>query len=186
MNNTYMRPFPRIKSGESEDASFGILANWWEQLNHAKGERAALRRSASLTEVMMSPAFASLLRALRSSGYAISDQDAPLAKLAAIAGLCARIEEQAGGGLGERMGTPKAGGKTATLSELRLRRILACDDIEELYTLLRRALALLDDRANLADLAATIWHWSPLDEKRPHDPRRQVAYDYYAIAPIKS
>lgn len=175
-------PFPQ---GKPDHKSFALLAAWWQQLEHDKGERAALRRAASLTEVMLSPAYMRLLRTLRSSDYAISNHNLPLAKIAAIAGLAARVKTQTGVGLAASMGTPKSGGSSPAFSELRLRRILACDDIEELYSLLRRALALLDNQANLADLAATVWNWSSLDEKRPYDPRRRLAYDYYAVTPIK-
>lgn len=175
-------PFPQDKPNHKSAA---LLVAWWQQLEHDKGERAALRRAASLTEVMLSPAYIRLLRTLRGSNYAISNHNLPLAKIAAIAGLTARVKEPAKEGLAQRMGTPKPGGSTPAFSELRLRRILACDDIEELYTLLRRALALLSDQANLADLAATIWNWVPLDDKRAYDPRRRLAYDYYAAAPIK-
>lgn len=183
MSESDKYPFPQ---GKPEHPSFALLVAWWQQLEHDKGERAALRRAASLTEVMLSPAYMRLLRSLRGSGYAISNHNLQLAKIAAISGLAARIKEQTNDGLAKHMGTPKPGGTTPAFSELRLRRILACDDIEELYTLLRRALALLGDQANLADLAATIWNWSPLDDRRPHDPRRQLAYDYYDAAPIKS
>ncbi len=175
-------PFPQ---GKLEHPSFALLSEWWRNLEHDKGERAALRRAASLTEVMLSPAYMRLLRALRSQGYGIGNDNLPLAKIATIAGLAARIKTPTGVGLAASMGTPKSGGSSPAFSELRLRRILACDDIEELYTLLRRALALLDDQANLADLAATVWNWSRMDEKRTYDPRRRLAYDYYAAAPIK-
>ena len=175
-------PFPQ---GKPDHKSAALLNDWWKRLEHDKGERAALRRASSLTEVMLSPAYMRLLRTLRGSDYAISNHNLPLAKIAAIAGLAARIKAPTHVGLAASMGTPKPGGSSPAFSELRLRRILACDDIEELYTLLRRALALLGDQANLTDLAATIWNWSPLDEKRPYDPRRQLAYDYYATAPIK-
>ncbi len=182
MNGSDKYPFPQ---GKPEDhPSFSLLYDWWQQLNDNRGERAILRRAASLTEVMLSPAYMRLLRALRSRGYAIGNSNAQLAKIAAIAGLAARIKEPVSDGLAKRMGTPKSGSKPV-FSELRLRRLLACDDIEELYTLLRRVLALLGDQANLADLAAIIWYWAPLDEKRPYDPRRRLAYDYYAIAPAK-
>jgi len=175
-------PFPQ---GKPEHESSVLLLAWWRQLENDKGGRAALRRAASLTEVMLSPAYMRLLRSLRGKDYAIGNYNLPLAKIAAIAGLTARIKETTNEGLAKRMGTPKLGGTTPAFSELRLRRILACDDIEELYTLLRRALSLLGDQANLADLAATIWNWAPLDEKRPCDPRRQLAYDYYDAAPLK-
>ena len=131
---------------------------------------------------MLNPAFHRLLRELRQAGYGVSDSRYP--KLAAIAGLAARVKSETDENLATCMGTPKSAGSKAVVSELRMRRLLACDDLEELYALLRRALALLDNHARLADLAATIWHWVPMDEKRPNDPRRQLAYDYYAAAPL--
>jgi CRISPR system Cascade subunit CasB len=188
MNSAKKFLFPQPRLGEDKmptDASFDILREWWQQLENDKGERATLRRASSLTEVMLSPVFMRLLWALRNRGYAIGNGNIQLSKIAALAGLAARVKTQTDIGLATRMGTPKPGGCSPTFSELRLRRILARDDIEELYTLLRRALALLGDQANLADLAATIWNWAPLDDKRPYDPRRRLAYDYYAAAPIK-
>lgn len=176
-------PFPQ---GKPDHKSVALLTAWWQQLENDKGERAALRRAASLTEVMLSPAYMRLLRKLRGSDYEISNHNLPLAKIAAIAGLVARIKTQATVSLAASMGTPKPGCSSPAFSELRLRHILACNDIEELYTLLRRALALLGDQANLADLAATVWNWVLLDDKRPYDPRRRLAYDYYATAPIKT
>lgn len=184
MSETDKYPFPQ---GKPDHPSYKLLGDWWHRLEQDKGERAALRRAASLTEVILSPSYMRLLRSLRGSDYRISNHNLPLSKIAAIAGLAARVKPpQIETHLAKHMGTPKPGGTTPAFSELRLRRILACDDIEELYTLLRRALALLDDKANLADLAAIIWNWSPLDEKRPYDPRRQLAYDYYEAAPIKT
>lgn len=182
MSELDRHPFPQ---GKPDHKSAALLNDWWQQLEHDKGERAALRRAASLTEVMLSPAYMRLLRTLRGSDYAISNHNLPLAKIAAIAGLVARVKTPTGVGLAVSMGTPKPGSTSPAFSELRLRRILACDDIEELYTLLRRALALLGDQANLADLAATVWNWVPLDDKCSYDPRRRLAYDYYAAAPIK-
>lgn len=167
-----------------DHASFDVLRKWWQGLEHDKGERAALRRAGSLTEVMLSPAFHRLLRDLRAAGFAVPEFRYP--KLAAIAGLAARLKkDDPANSLADRMGQPKSGGKTSVVAELRMRNILACDDLETLYEpLLRRALSLLDDQANLADLAAIVWHWSPMDQKRANDPRRQMAYDYYAAAPL--
>lgn len=171
--------FPHRKP---DHPSFAILRDWWRDLENDRGARAALRRAASLTAVMLCPAFHRLLNDLRQAGYTISESRYP--KLAVIAGLAARVRAETDDGLAKRMGTPKSDGDKAAVSELRMRRVLACDDLEELYTLLRRALSLLDDRANLADLAAVVWHWTPMDEKSPYDPRRRMAYDYYAKAPL--
>jgi len=172
-------PFPQR---EPDHASYVVLRAWWQGLEHDKGERAALRRAGSLTEVMLSPAFHRLLRELHQAGCGIAEARYP--KLAAITGLAARVRAETSGSLATHMGSPKQGGNAPVVAELRMRNLLACDDLETLYTLLRRALALLDDLASLADLAAVVWHWSPMDEKRANDPRRQMAYDYYAAAPL--
>lgn len=178
-NKKPLYPFPQRRS---DDPSFAILRAWWKGLEDDKGERAALRRAANLTGIMLSPAFHRLLSELRRTGFGISDGRYP--KLAAIAGLAARVKSEDDESLAKSMGSSASGGGKATVSELRMRHLLACDDIEELHTLLRRALALLDNRANLADLATTVWNWVPMDEKLPNDPRRQMAYDYYAAASL--
>jgi CRISPR system Cascade subunit CasB len=191
MNDKAERPFPP-SPGEHASAerkqhwenhtSFAVLREWWHGLERDRGERATLRRAGSLTEVMLSPAFHHLLRQLRQTGCGIAESRYP--KLATIAGLAARVKSETAGSLATRMGNPKPGGKAPVVSELRMRNLLACDHMETLYTLLRRAVALLDDQANLADLAAIVWHWAPMDEKRPNDPRRRMAYDYYAATPL--
>lgn len=178
-HNKPLYPFPQRRS---DDPSFTILRAWWMRLEDDKGERAALRRAANLTAVMLSPAFHRLLNELRRAGFPISESR--YLKLAAIAGLAARVKSEDDESLAKSMGSSKSGGGKAAVSELRMRRLLACDDIEELHTLLRRALALLDNRTNLADLAATVWNWMPLDENNPRDARRQMAFDYYYGAPI--
>jgi len=164
--------------------SFSTLRSWWQELEHDRGERAYLKRSATLTEILLSPAFHRLLNQLgrdKAPPYRYS-------KLAVIAGLVARIKHETGEKLGTQMGSPGSSARKSSVSEPRMRRILAVDgretDLDELYTQLRRALALLNDEANIADLAAIIWHWMPMDEKSPHDSRRRLACDYYAEAPL--
>jgi len=173
-------PFP---SGNADQTSYALLRGWRENLESDRGERAALRRAGTLTEVMLSPAFHRLLHGLRRGGFQIPVQRYP--RLAAIAGLAARLRGTEGAALGVQCGSPrKSADKKPGVSELRMRRLLACDDLEELYTLLRRVLALLDNQASLTDLAAFVWNWRKLDEKYPFDPRRQLALDYYSAAPL--
>jgi CRISPR system Cascade subunit CasB len=172
-------PFPQWKP---DDHSFAILKDWWQALASNKGERAFLKRAETLNEVVFCPAFHWLLRSLRKEGYSVSE--ARLQKLAAIAGLAARMKEDMLGSLGSQLGAVNPIDKPS-VSELRMRRILACDDLEELYMLLRRALAIVGGNASLSGLAATIWQWEPIAEKRPFDSRKQLAYDYYAAATMQ-
>jgi CRISPR system Cascade subunit CasB len=170
--------FPQYKL---DHASFSTLRFWWLSLEDDKGERAYLRRSYTLTEIMLSPAFHRLLNQL--GREKIPQYRYP--KLAIIAGLISRIEGESQQKLGAEMGSPTKSSTKPDVAELRMRRILACDDLEELYVLLRRALSLVDNRVNIYDLASIVWHWTPMDDKSPHDPRRRLACDYYAEAPLQ-
>lgn len=175
-------PFPmRREAPQTEDESFTLLKQWWNELESDKGGRAALKRAASITEIMFVPAYYRLLNLIRTK-YGIGRSKEPY--LAVIAALTARIKEDVPGKLGKQLGA-SANGERPVLSELRMRRILACDDIEELYTLLRRSLAIINDKASILGAAEIVWHWAALNEKRPTDSRRQLAYAYYAEAPIR-
>ena len=172
-------PFPL---GKTEHTSNAVLREWWQRLETNRGERATLRRAGNLTEVMLSPSFHRLLNDMRNAGYGVPESR--YAKLAAITGLAASLKVADGPSLGHQCGTARKGTSRPDVAELRMRRVLACDDLEELYTLLRRVIALLGDQASLPDLAATIWNWKRLDEKHPFDPRRKLALEYYAAAPL--
>lgn len=172
-------PFPN----HSQDASYPILLDWWAGLEVDKGERADLKRAESPLRVAFSPAYHDLLRRLREAGYRLSTGGRE--RLAVLAGLAAQVKQHTDNrrSIAAQMGTPKLGSDKATVSELRFRRILAIDDLDELYTQLRRAIRLLDGTANLNDLARAVFRWRPIAEQNPFDPRKDWAYDYYAAAP---
>lgn len=182
MNKEKRYPFQaRRDDPATEDESFALLRQWWKDLKSDRGGRADLRRAASITEIMFLPPYYRLLNSVRAKYYVGLSKEPYLAVLAA---LVARIEDDHPGRLGGQFGSPKNSDRAA-LSELRMRRILACDDIEELYTLLRRALAIINDRASISGMAEIVWNWAPINEKRSWDSRRRLAYDYYAEVPIK-
>jgi CRISPR system Cascade subunit CasB len=77
-----------------------------------------------------------------------------------------------------------AGAKTATdqrvLHPLRLRRLFAARTPADCLTAFRRLVALLGERANVADLAESLLDWP--DEKRADRRRTRWAFDYYGAA----
>jgi CRISPR system Cascade subunit CasB len=172
-------PFPN----SSQDASYTILLEWWAALEADKGERADLKRAENPLRVAFSPAYHHLLHRLQEAGYRLGTGGRE--RLAVLAGLAAQVKQHTDNGrsLAAQMGSPKLGSDKATVSELRFRRILAIDDLDDLYTQLRRALSLLDETANLVDLARVLFRWRPIAEQNPYDPRKNWAYDYYAAAP---
>lgn len=171
-------PFPN----SVQDASYTILLDWWATLEADKGERADLKRAESALRVAFSSAYHDLLRRLQEAGYRLSPDGRE--RLAALAGVAAHVKQHIDNTrFAAQMGTPHPGSEKARVSELRFRRILATDDVGELYTQLRRAISLLDGTANLIDLARVLFRWRPIAEQNPSDPRKDWAYDYYAAAP---
>jgi CRISPR system Cascade subunit CasB len=141
-------PFPN----ESQDASYAILLDWWRGLDAAKGERADLKRAENPLCVAFNPVYHELLHHLQEAGYRLGADGRE--RLALLAGLAAHIKQHVDNTrLAALMGHPHSAGEKARVSELRFRRILATDDLGELYTQLRRAISLLDGTANLIDLA---------------------------------
>lgn len=150
------------------------LMLWHRALADNRGDRAALRRCGTLVEVAFVPAFHQLIRALRASIDAPVNPD----RLLAVAGLAALIKQPISPLMPSQMAKPHAGGSNPPVSELRFRRLLQCQTQEELFTTLRRVLHLLDDQANLCDLANSVYGWNERTRKR-------WAYDYYGALPPK-
>jgi CRISPR system Cascade subunit CasB len=137
-----------------------ILTEWWRSLNDDTGGRAALRRAPDITAVVMLPAFQRLHRRLMSAGW--PSQRWQDDRLAAVAGLLAHVREQTSLNLPRSM----SDGEAPALSELRFRRLLESPDVDALFSGLRRALPLLQDRADICALATDVVNWGDEVKKR--------------------
>lgn len=156
------------KPFEHDSSSAKALLAWWKNLQDAPGERAELRRAATLPQVVITPAYQRLRVSLL--GDLAVDRDAE--RLAAAAGLAVRVKNLTDVAIAKRMGEWVAGKGGPRLSELRFKRLLAAQDRKEWYPLMRRALALLDDTTDLLSLAQAAWWWND-------NTRQQWANDYY-------
>lgn len=153
---------------ELDSPSAMALLAWWKGLQDAPGERAELRRAATLTRVVITPAY----QRLRVSLLGELSVDRNAEGLAAAAGLAARLKALSNVPIARRMGewvTDKGGPR---LSELRFKRLLAAQDQREWFPIMRRALALLDDTADLLSLTQAAWWWNDKT-------RQRWANDYY-------
>lgn len=143
---------------------------WWASLDEKRGDRAELRRCATLTEVAFTPAYHRLRQILCHYG-AVHDDG-----LALIAGLAARVKSNTTDGtFAEQMASGKAD-DSARVSGLRFRRLLKIKDQEDLFPALGRAIALIDGGANLSSLIQSVYCWNDRS-------RKQWAFDYYSKAP---
>lgn len=158
---------------------------WWRYLHPDdnsgdKGDRAALarlRRAGSPVEAMSEEATFDLFRRI---GLGPTDVHR-LPRVAVIAMVLAHVRNDAAA---EGEGRPPAairsvGRKTpedkdsAKMKPLRLRRLLACRDDEELAREMRRFVALADGTLNVGDLAASLFFWGDRV-------RARWAFEYYA------
>jgi CRISPR system Cascade subunit CasB len=147
-----------------------VLIKWWEGLEKERGERAMLRRCGTLAEVVFSPAYHRLRRALMNVGRFDDD------RLSLVVGLFARIKppNADGSSIAEQMATGKPDG-SARVSGLRFRRLLKVKDLEELFIAMTRIIALLGGSVNLQSLAQSVYFWNDKT-------RKDWAFEYYSKA----
>jgi CRISPR system Cascade subunit CasB len=149
------------------------LLTWWRGLDTDRGERAILRRSATLAEVAFSPAYHRLRLAV--SRFGPVDYEG----LALIAGLAARVKvDSEGSSIAEQMATGRADG-TARVSGLRFRRLLKVKEHGELFASMNRIIALLGGGVNLQSLAQSVYCWNDRC-------RKEWAFEYYSKAPSEA
>jgi len=161
------RKYLRFSQGSPESK---VLLGWWRGLENNRGDRAALRRCRSLTEVVFVPSYHRLRQELLSLGSVDSEG------LAIVAGLAARVKENNNQyTIANQMALHVAGG-TAKVSGLRFRRLLKIQDRDKLYPAMIRIVALLNNPLNLVNLANSIYWWNDLT-------RKNWAFDYYTNAP---
>lgn len=166
----------------NEDALAQTLLHWHAELNDrnkpsSKSARARLRRCEDELEAMSERGSYWLLASLRPSKGRVGED-----VLLRLAPLLAWAEDHDGGApfAGQLAAPRDAVGEMPRFSELRFKRLLESQGAE-LLTNLRRALQLLDRRANVLSLAEAVCDWDDPDRGPPL--RRRWAYDYYSCLP---
>jgi CRISPR system Cascade subunit CasB len=127
-------------------------------------------------EAAIEPATAVLYQRL---AFAHPQRDLPRAAL--LAAVLAHVREERNEPLARAIGTPKAGESSAALvSPLRLRRLMAAREPDDLLTLFRRIVAILGNTANIRDLARQLIAWT--DARFGDISRTQFAFAYHNAA----
>ena len=155
----------------SSDTPLGQhLASWWRGLAQRPGERAELRRAATVAQLVMTPSFQRTCPLFAGHFKAEKGwQD----RLAAIIGLLAHVREFSSQGLAEQMA-----GQPPVVSELRFRRLLQRER-DELYVAMIRVIRMLHYRVNPYDLATAIYFWGD-------DIKKAWAYSYFSKTPANT
>lgn len=158
-------------SFKSNPALAAALMRWWRALEHDPGGRAGLRRADSVTTLMLCPPFQRLRQSLVGHGW--PDGTGPRwhdERLAAVAGLLAHVKETDDSTLPRRM----SDGEKPAVSELRFLRLLESPDLDALFAGLRRALPMVQHRADVVALADDVLHFHADDGHV----RKRWAYAY--------
>ncbi len=163
---------PAPEGKDKNDDVGDVCYRWWRQAlgpetGRGRAARARLRKAASAVEAIQVEETFELYKAL--------DRKPDTETLALIAISLAQIKENTAQKAAERFG--RKNGDTRLLSDLRFQRLVRTPDPAELVTPLRRALKVIDDRANICDLARDLYYWN-------EETRIRWCFEYYGGGPV--
>lgn len=172
-------------------APMRALLHWWQGLDQARGDRAALRRCHTLAEIVLTPAF----NRLRIDLARFAELDSgTIARLAVVAGVLAHVTPPADenmieglltprphGQIARQMAAPPPDGTRSPVSELRFRRLLSIPESEPeaLFAAMIRLVRHLGGtpaQVDVPSMARGLFHWN-------QKTKQTWAFAYYEAAP---
>lgn len=176
-------------SGRPYDDEAKAARAWWSMLQPKPGtgyagDRAALarlRRCATILAAMSEPATLDLFRRM---GFSRTNAGRDLPRAALLAAVLANVRDDTGKPrFAEAIGAPP-GGKPADakLKPSRFKRLIAAREPDDLLTAYRRAVALLDGRADVRDVARQLLAFTDPVEQRADLARTLFAFAYHGAA----
>lgn len=158
---------------------------WWNSLQaneqtKQRGDRATLaklRRASSIMEAAAEPATADLFKRL---GFERKCASRDLPRAALIAAILAHIRPNENKeALAHAIGTTRGGADTTELvSPLRLKRLVAAREPDDLLIAFRRVIAILGRTANIKDVAKQLLLWT--DDRHADRARTLFMFDYHS------
>jgi CRISPR system Cascade subunit CasB len=142
-----------LKEAEAEQ-----LKKWWSWLDDNRADRASLRRADNPDDILLTPAFAHFLQKMPPR-WAASEPAFPITDAAMVAAVISRVKAPAENSFAKALALPKEGGSKAVMSELRFQQLQKSRTPEDFFRRVCRAVALLNGKANIVDLADSILHW---------------------------
>ncbi len=163
---------------ETEKSAENVFTGWWREMadenassRNMSGDRAALRKADNITDVLLVPHFHVLRQRMHVESF-----DGKCRALAVAAAVLAHVRENASGSSFAAQLALKQGDRQV-FSELRLKRLVRTEGEADIIRQFRRAIALLHNTANVADLGNTLLWWgvdTPFENAR-----RRLAFAYY-------
>lgn len=148
-----------------------VLQQWWTDLQERNGDRAELRRAETVADVILLPAFQ---RACLRFKPFFKEEEHWEARLATVLGLMAHIRHTNP----EQALAMQMAGSPPVVSELRFRRLIQRNR-DDLYVSMIRILRMLGNKANLHDVANSVYYWGD-------KVKRDWAFVYFPNTPEKA
>lgn len=170
-------------SAKPYEAQADAAWKWWTSLQpgeHRRADRATLaklKRSSGLMEAASEPATADLFKKL---GFDKNKAGIELPRAALIAAVLAHVRADLNvETLARSIGTPRGGDDTTALvTQLRLKRLIAARELDDLLIAFRRVIAILGQTANVKDVARQLLLWT--DEHHADRARTVFAFAYHS------
>lgn len=149
---------------------WSALEAWHRGLDDNRGQRAELRRAKSPIEILCSPAFQRGFGGyMAASGFALNQ--AEMERLAPAIGLLSHVNEPFRQSHFAKQLAP-TNKSDQKVHDLRFKKLMAVDDMGELYLMLLRLVRYLDGSAHVKSLVLGVFYWG---EKT----KRAWAMSYY-------
>ena len=155
---------------DADKLSGEILKKCWIDIQQTRGERAELCRAKNVNDIILLPVFQRTCLRFRPF---FQNEEHWEYRLAAVIGLLAHVREPASERIAQQMA-----GNPPVVSELRFRRLLQ-KDRKDLFVTMIRVLRMLNNRANLYDLANSVYYWGDRI-------KRDWAFAYFPNTPDKT
>jgi CRISPR system Cascade subunit CasB len=152
------------------------LMTWWQRLDDNRADRAILRRTTCVDDVLLTSAFAHFLKVMP-PGWSDANH---LFGSAMVAGLLARIKVNSSDSLAKALALRR---KTKS-TDLRFRQLQKSRNEDEFFLRMTRAIALIDGQVDVISVADSALLWLKEQREMPDkNPQRRLAvrwaFDYY-------
>lgn len=166
-----------------------VFLKWWEALQPqdvahprnidpaftgmGRGDRAQLRRCQRPDQVVFYSAFQRLLQPLAGRADPLD--------LALVAGVVAHVKEHTPSRLpsmAAQLGQHREGSDQPLMSERRFRALIACNDPDDFFRQMKRALDLLDGVTNVTKLARDCLRWCQEHDSQTILPKERLQIDW--------
>ena len=125
------------------------VSEWWYRLQHNPGSSARLRHQSDIIGIQTVSFFYDLASAI---------PDVKIDILAAIAMVLSHMESDSKDNIATRMGRSTSPNSDHAVSELRFNKLISMN-LEELSREIIRVLPLIDNTANISELAVDLRYW---------------------------